>query len=59
MTWKLPHYAESTAAVVRHNWQLLVHGPNYTAEMEDGNVDDVPDWMRRRDQEENPKGWRA
>ncbi len=24
MTWKIPYYAESTAAVIRHNWLLKV-----------------------------------
>ncbi|CAA9249880.1 MAG: hypothetical protein AVDCRST_MAG93-1698 [uncultured Chloroflexia bacterium] len=59
MSWKIPYYAESTAAVIRHNWLLKVMGPNYTAE-EVGDVDrdDVPSWMKRRDQEDNPKGWR-
>lgn len=48
--WKIPDQADSTAAVVRHNWLLKVMGPNYETE-EDGNVahDDVPDWMKRRD----------
>lgn len=52
MDWKLPHYAQSTAAVVKHQWLLLTMGPNYTLETEDGDVarDDVPGWMKRRDQ---------
>ena len=57
MSWKRPYYAESTAAVVRHSWLLLTMGPNYTAE-EVRDVDDVPSWMKRRDQRDNPKGWR-
>lgn len=52
MNWKIPYHAESTAAVVRHQWLMLTMGPNWTAEKEDGDVarDDVPDWMKRRDQ---------
>ena len=58
MDWNIPNHTESTAAVIRQNWLLLTMGPNYTTETEDEDVDDVPDWMKRRDQDNNPKGWR-
>ncbi len=56
--WKLPHHLQDTASIVRHNWLLLTMGTNYTTETEARDVDDVPDWMKRRDQRDNPKGWR-
>jgi hypothetical protein len=51
MNWKIPYYAESTASIVRRNWLMLTMGPNHTAEKEDVDVEDVPDWMKRRDKE--------
>ena len=58
MNWKIPYYADSTAATVKHQWLKLTMGPNYTIETEAGDVDDVPDWMKRKDQDNKPKGWR-
>ncbi len=49
--WKIPYYAESTAAVVKHNWLLLVHGPNYTHDFEEAG--DFPDYYTRHDQVDN------
>ncbi len=56
--WKLPHHLQDTASIVRRNWLMLTMGLNYTIETEAGDVDDVPDWMKRKDQDNNPKGWR-
>ncbi len=54
MNWKLPHYAQGTAAVVRHNWLLLVHGPNFTHEEESHvDPDNYPDYYTRHDQPDN------
>lgn len=59
MDWKLPYFAQDTASIVRRNWLMLTMGPNYTAEeVRDVDRDDVPEWMKRRDQIDNPKGWR-
>lgn len=50
--WKIPHYAESTVAVVRHQWLMLVHGPNYTHDHEEADTspENYPDYMTKRDQ---------
>ena len=55
MDLKLPHYAQSTAAVVRHNWLILVHGPNYTHEYEEADTspENFPRYYTRHDQPDN------
>jgi hypothetical protein len=58
--WKHPYYAQSTAAVVKHNWLLLVHGPNYThalySEQKEEADTNYPEYMTRNDQPNDPKG---
>ncbi len=54
--WKLLY--PDTRTTILTNWLRTVMGPNYETETEAGDVDDVPDWMKRRDQDNNPKGWR-
>lgn len=52
MNWKISYFAQSTAAVVRHQWLMLVHVPNYTRDHEeiDTSRENYPEYITRHDQ---------
>ena len=52
MDCKITYYAESSEAVTRYQWLMLVHGRNYTHDHEEAHTspDNYPDYMTKRDQ---------
>lgn len=54
MNWKIPYFADSTAALVKHQWLLRTMGPNYTRDQEETRLDraseNYPEYMTKNDQ---------